>query len=119
MRKKINKYHNRKVLYEGIKFDSKKEAIRYKELKLLEKTHEIAGLSLQPRYELIPKYTDNKGDHIRAVTYIADFTYYDNQLKKQIIEDVKGMQTDVYKIKKKLLEYKLKDNPNVIFKEIK
>lgn len=119
MRMKINKYHNKKIFYEGIKFDSKKEALRYKELRLLERTHEIAGLTLQPRYELVPKYIDNKGNHIRAITYIADFTYYDNKLNKQIIEDVKGMKTDVYKIKKKLLEYELRDNPNVIFKEIK
>lgn len=119
MKKKINKYHNNKIIYDGIKFDSKKEALRYKELKLMERAKEITGLALQPRYELIPKYIDNKGNHIRALTYVADFTYYDNRTKKQIIEDVKGMQTDVYKIKKKLLEYELRNNTNVIFKEIK
>lgn len=42
-----NKYHNKKVIYNGIKFDSKKEMQRYKDLELLESTNYICSLELQ------------------------------------------------------------------------
>ena len=70
---------------------------RYLELKQLEKSGVIAGLELQPKFLLIPK-TEKGG---RAVYYIADFKYTKDG--KMIYEDVKGVQTDVYKLKKKLL----------------
>lgn len=106
---KQNKYHNKKVIVNGIKFDSKKESKRYMQLKLLEKANLINELELQKLFELQPKYTNANGEHIRAITYKADFYYYDNQKKKYIIEDTKGIKTEVYKIKKKMLEYKYKN----------
>lgn len=106
---KANKYHNKKVIVNGIKFDSKKESKRYQQLKILEKANLISELELQKIFELQPKYTNANGEHIRAITYKADFYYYDNQKQKYIIEDTKGVKTEVYKIKKKLLEYKYKD----------
>lgn len=111
-----NKYHNKKIIVDGFKFDSKKEANRYIKLKKMVDTEEISNLKLQPKYELQEKYINNKGEHIRAITYKADFEYLEND--KLIIEDVKGMKTDVYKIKKKLLEYKIKDKKNVEFREV-
>nr|DAL31304.1 MAG TPA_asm: Endonuclease [Caudoviricetes sp.] len=102
---KTNKYHNKKVEFEGIKFDSKKEALRYKELKYLAEKGLIKNLELQKMFELLPKY-DINGRHVRAITYTCDFYYYDTIKNLFVVEDVKGMKTDVYKIKKKMFEYK-------------
>ena len=104
---KQNKYKNKKVVVDGIKFDSKKEANRYLELKLMEDNDYIKDLELQKKFELIPKYEIN-GRKVRAMNYICDFYYYDVLNKKYIVEDVKGMKTQVYKLKKKMFEYKYK-----------
>ena len=108
------KYHNKKILLDGIVFDSKKEAKRYNELRLLEKGKIISNLELQKIFELQPKYVNCIGQHIRAITYIADFYYFDKVYNKWVVEDTKGFKTEVYKIKKKLFEYKY----NLIIKEI-
>lgn len=97
----MNKYNNKKVTIDGIKFDSKKEAKRYQELKLLENANQIRNLSRQVPFELIPKQKDE-----RAVRYIADFVYTDTMTEKVIVEDVKGFKTDVYKLKRKLFKYR-------------
>lgn len=99
------KYHNKKVVYNGIKFDSKKEMKRYVELKLLEKNGAISNLELQPKFLLQPSYINAENKKIRAIYYVADFYYYDNEMKKYVIEDTKGIKTDVYKLKKKMFEY--------------
>jgi hypothetical protein len=99
----MNKYRNVKTLVDGITFDSKKEAKRYSELKILEKAGEISRLRSQPKYLLQPSY-QNGTKKIRAIHYIADFEY-NNKYCETIVEDVKGMKTDVYKLKKKLFEY--------------
>ena len=99
---KQNKYHNKKVIVDNIKFDSKKEARRYNELKLLEKAGIIKNLQRQVKYELQTSFKYN-GKTIRAINYIADFVYEkDGEL---IVEDVKGIKTDIYKLKKKMLLY--------------
>lgn len=105
----MNKYNNKKVTIDGIKFDSKKEAKRYQELKLLENANQIRNLSRQVPFELIPKQKDE-----RAVRYIADFVYTDTMTEKVIVEDVKGYKTDVYKLKRKLFKYRY---PEYIFLE--
>lgn len=101
-----NKYHNTKVIYNGIKFDSKKEMQRYKDLELLESTDYICNLELQKKFLLQEGYTNAKGKKIRPIYYIADFYYYDYIDNKWIVEDTKGVRTEVYKLKKKLFEYK-------------
>lgn len=106
MYKKINKYHNKKVEYNGILFDSKKEMRRYKELELLESTDYIGYLELQKKFLLQEGYINAKGKKIRPIYYIADFYYYDYLENKWVVEDIKGIRTEVYKIKKKLFEYK-------------
>lgn len=111
----MNKYFNKKVLVDGIKFDSKKEAKRYNELKLLKRAGVIKELELQKIFELQPKYINNKGEHIRSITYKADFFYYDKQKEQYIVEDTKGFRTDIYKLKKKLFEYVY---PNLTIEEI-
>ena len=103
-----SKYHNKKV--KG--FDSAKEWRRNQELETLQRAGEISELNRQVPFTLMPSYTisdetTKQGFRtIREIRYIADFTY---RLKngKRIIEDVKGMQTDVFKIKRKLLERKI------------
>ncbi|MDD6906583.1 MAG: DUF1064 domain-containing protein [Finegoldia magna] len=96
-----SKYRAKKAEVDGIKFDSKREAERYCELKLLEKAKEIRNLELQPRFLLQDKFKDKMGTTHRKIEYVADFMYVDKDDKK-IVEDVKGVMTDVYKLKKKL-----------------
>lgn len=95
-----SKYKNKKTIFDGLTFDSQKEARRYKQLKVLEKQGLIQNLRMQVKYELIPK---QKGE--RACFYIADFVYDDIATGETVIEDVKGIRTDVYKIKRKLMLY--------------
>ena len=101
----MNKYHNTKVIIDGIRFDSKKEGERYKELKLLEKMGLIDNLRLQVPFEIQPSFKFN-GKTIRAITYVADFCYLDNVKNKMIIEDTKGYKNQVYLIKRKMMMYK-------------
>lgn len=91
------KYKNKKITVDGIEFDSKKEAKRYGELRLMEKAGEITDLQLQKEYVLIPPQYVNvrtsdgkvkKRCAERAVKYIADFVY--KQDGKTVVEDVKG-----------------------------
>lgn len=96
-----NKYNAKKTVVDGIEFDSIREADRYCELKLLEKAKEIRDLELQPRFLLQDKFKDKMGTTHRKIEYVADFMYIDKDDKK-IVEDVKGMMTGVYKLKKKL-----------------
>ena len=101
----MSKYGNRKTEIDGIKFDSKKEANRYAELKLLQRGGEIDCIRTQPRFELQPAFTDKLGKKHRKIEYVADFYYYDPEVG-YIVEDVKGMLTDIYRLKKKLFLYK-------------
>ena len=100
----MNKYRNRKIIVDGIEFDSKLEAKKYRELKLLEKAGLIKNIRRQVKFELQPKYKKNNKS-IRSINYVADFTYYDVKKGKLIIVDTKGFKTDVYKLKKKMFEY--------------
>ena len=100
-----NKYHNRKT--KG--FDSAKEWRRNQELEIMQRAGEISELNKQVPFVVMPSYTiadETTNRTVREIRYIADFTY---RLKDgtRIIEDVKGIQTDVFKIKRKLLERKI------------
>lgn len=96
-----SKYHARKTTVDGITFDSRREANRYLVLKGMEEEGAIEDLRRQVRYELIPAF-DVDSKHYRPVFYVADFTYTDKEAGEEIVEDVKGMRTDVYKLKSKL-----------------
>lgn len=100
-----SKYHSAKTVVDGIVFDSKREAKRYHELKLMERAGVIKDLQRQVRYELIPAF-DAGGKHYRPATYIADFVYTDVKTGKEIVEDVKGYRPDVYRLKSKLFAYR-------------
>ena len=95
----MSKYHNTKTTLDGITFDSKKEATRYAELKLLSRSGLIQNLRLQVPFELIPKQAGE-----RAVKYIADFVYDENG--ETVVEDTKSEITranPTYILKRKLL----------------
>ena len=100
---KHNKFGNQKTEVDGIKFASRHEANRYIELKYMERAHLISGLQLQKVFTLIGEQRDEKGRILeRPVKYIADFVYKDHN-GKTVVEDAKGLKTDVYKIKRKLM----------------
>lgn len=106
----MNKYHNKKIIYDGIKFDSIKEKNRYIELKLMERAGLIKNLKLQYEFELQPAFTLNN-KKIRKISYIADFYYFDNELNDYVVEDVKSEITKkdkTYCLKKKMFEYRYK-----------
>lgn len=111
-----NKYNAKKIKIDGHTFDSKREAERYCELKLFVKAGEIRNLELQPRFLLQDKFVDKQGNKHRKIEYVADFLYID-KLGRNVVEDVKGVLTDVYKIKKKIFLKKY-DN-QYVFKEIR
>jgi hypothetical protein len=102
------KYHNTKTVADGIKFDSKLEAERYAQLKILERAGIIRKLELQPSFDLLPSFKKN-GKTWRKTVYKADFRYILCEDDTIIIEDVKGSTaviTDVFRLKQKLFEYK-------------
>lgn len=102
------KYHNIKALYNGNVYDSRKEARRAYALDVLVMCGRVSQLERQKKFTLQDGYINNKGEKIRPIIYIADFFYYDHDKKAWIVEDVKSpaTRTDVYKIKKKIFEYK-------------
>ena len=100
----VNKYHNKKTVIDGIKFDSKKESQYYLKLKMLEKAGKIRDLRLQVPFVVLETF--KVGDRTyRKTKYICDFTYYDDKDKLHVI-DVKGFHTNEYQLKKKLMAWK-------------
>ena len=99
-----SKYHAAKTVVDGITFDSKREAKRYGELKLLERAGKIRDLQRQVRVELVPPFNCD-GKHVRGIYYVVDFTYTDSE-GSEVWEDVKGVKTPVYLLKRKLVAYR-------------
>ncbi len=97
----MNKYRNKKVIVDNIRFDSNLEATRYRELKLLQRAKEISNLRLQVPFVLQEGFKKN-GKTYQAIKYIADFVY--EEKGRTIVEDTKGIKTDVFKIKQKIFE---------------
>lgn len=108
----MSKYHAKKTVVDGIVFDSLKEARRYGVLKALEKAGKISGLRRQVEFLLIPEQREpdtigkrggiHKGKLLeRKVVYVADFTYLEGD--EYIVEDVKGMRTPEYVLKRKMM----------------
>jgi hypothetical protein len=94
----MSKYHSVKTTVEGIRFDSKREAARYVELRTLLAAGCIQKLELQPEFQLVVSTGKSVGK------YRADFRYYDVDKLEWIVEDVKGVRTPVYRLKKKIVE---------------
>lgn len=101
----MRKYRNKKVTVDGLTFDSKLEARRYQELKLLERAGEIEELRTQVKYTLIPSQKLDNRVVERAVTYTADFVYRLKSSGETVVEDTKGMKTDKYILKRKMMLY--------------
>lgn len=99
------KYGNKKVTVEGKTFDSKREATRYLELLMMQKSGEITGLDTQVPFELLPVQRDTVTNKVaeRAVKYVADFVYYKDGEK--VVEDTKGYKTPDYILKRKMMLY--------------
>ncbi len=106
--RKPNKYGAIPTTVDGIRFASKREARHYSELKLRERAGEIRELELQPIYLLTIWHHPISEDHpLKCTTvgkYIADFRYWDVARNQRVVEDVKGMETQLFKLKKKLVE---------------
>jgi hypothetical protein len=90
------KYHNQPVEVDGQRFDSKKEANRWAELRLMEKAGLIRALRRQVKFPL------TVNGHL-VCTYIADFVYEDVEKGREIVEDAKGVRTPAYRIKRELI----------------
>lgn len=111
---KKSKYGNRKVVCDGIKFDSEREAARFAELKVLQAMGKIRNLRLQANFTLVEGYTTIEGERIKPMVYKADFTYERATVPDQNgtvywlreVEDAKGMKTKDYLLKKKLMQEK-------------
>jgi hypothetical protein len=101
----MNKYGARKISFDGFAFDSKKEAARWQELRLMLRAGVIDDLRRQVPFELIPRQMDGKRVSERAVNYIADFVYTENG--RTVVEDVKSpaTRTPEYIIKRKLMRW--------------
>lgn len=110
----MSKYHSKRVVWNGMTFDSKKELNRYQELLLLQRAGKILGLARQQRYEIIPEHREpdtvgkrggvKRGKVIeRARYYVADFVYYDPKTEELTVEDCKGYRTAEYRLKKALM----------------
>ena len=101
----MSKYYSKKVIIDGIPFDSKKEGNYYLKLKMLLKAGAIKDLELQKEFILQDSFKLNNKT-IRKIKYKADFSYVSTSDDKLHIVDVKGFKTEVYRLKKKLFEYK-------------
>lgn len=109
-----SKYGANKTVIDGIEFDSKREAKRWTELKLLERAGVIRDLDRQVKFVLIPAQREadtigargaiRKGKIIeRECAYVADFVYIDTETGETVVEDTKGFKTKDYIIKRKLM----------------
>lgn len=121
-KKEPNKYHAEKITIDGETFDSRKEARRWQDLRLLEKAGEISDLRRQIKYTLIPTQREapivTKTGKIKPgkliekeVSYVADFVYQDAHTGETIVEDVKGYRDPgsagykVFVLKRKMMLY--------------
>jgi hypothetical protein len=100
----MSKFGNKKVLVDGIWFDSKKEAKRYQDLKLLQAAKLIRNLMLQQVFDLAHSVVI-QGRKRPPLRYKADFTYFDDRQQGAfVVEDCKGFKTEGYKIKRHLMK---------------
>ena len=128
-RKKGSKYNNKTVVYNGIKFVSKKEGQRYLFLKKAEEDGKISELQTQVKFELIPPIKEEYIEHLKtkdktkvrtlqlAINYISDFTYIKDGL--MVIEDVKASPKVIpsdFKLKEKMFFWRYGNRIRRVFK---
>ena len=114
MAKRKAKYGSKKVTFDGLEFDSKKEMYRYIRLKSMLEEGLISDLRLQVPYEIIPAVYEEETVQLktkvktvtkcvqRAAYYVADFVYKDKD-GNEVVEDAKGMRTEKYLLKTKMM----------------
>lgn len=114
MAKRKAKYGSKKVTFDGLEFDSKKEMYRYIRLKSMQEEGLISDLCMQVPYEIIPAVYEEETVQLktkvkivtkcvqRAAYYVADFVYKDKD-GNEVVEDAKGMRTEKYLLKKKMM----------------
>lgn len=101
--KRQHKYRAKPCVIEGIRFASQREGRRFLELRMLEKAGEIRELELQPRFPLYALRASN-GEVIKVADYVADFQFREGRDGALVVEDVKGMPTETYRLKKRIFE---------------
>lgn len=112
-----SKYHAYKATINDITFDSLDESRFYIHLlRRMKEQGDIKKFDMQVPFELIPSYTKN-GHKIRRMDYVADFVIYYADGHKEVI-DVKGIETEVFKLKKKIFEYRYKDLSLICYKYV-
>lgn len=97
-----SKYGNQTCAVDGITFDSKREAARYSVLSQRQRAGEIMNLRIQVPFVIVPAARIN-GKAVRERRYIADFVY-DMPHGLTVVEDSKGMQTPMYRLKRQLMK---------------
>lgn len=97
-----HKFNAKATVVDGIRFHSLAEAGRYGELKLLERAGVITDLVLQPKLVICEAATLN-GKRLREIAYYADFSYFDREKGEVVYEDVKGYDTPVSKLKRRIV----------------
>ena len=98
-----HKYNAKKTVVYGVAFASKAEAAAYGQLKISQEQGLISDLQLQPRFLLQGSFKDSAGVTHRAIYYVADFSF--KRDGRTVVVDVKGMETDTWKLKKKMFLY--------------
>lgn len=112
----MTKYHSKQVIVNGIKFQSKLEGTRYQQLLWLLDADEISDLKLQPEFQIFEGYTDAvTGEKHRSRYYVGDFKYVDTKSHQTIVEDTKGVETDVFKLKWEIVQEKY---PEYMFRKL-
>lgn len=99
-----NKFHARRTELDGYQFDSQAEARRYRTLRLLERAGEIRDLEVHPpSVTLLPAFRDRWGRSYRAISYRADFRYW--QGDQEVVEDVKGVAARDFSLRRRLFQH--------------
>ncbi len=101
--KRQHKYKAKACVVDGIRFHSQREAARYLDLRLMEKAGEIRELELQPKFPLYVCRRQN-GELVQFAVYVADFRYREGRDGVLIVEDVKGVTTQAFAIKRRAFE---------------
>lgn len=118
MKQIIQKYRNKKTKIQGITFDSKLEANVYLKILELQKSYDFK-FELQPKYVLLEKFRFN-GKAVREISYVADFLIYVDNAKEytEYVIDTKGIETPVFKMKRKMFQKKFNQDI-ILIKSVK
>src|SRR3990167_10666612 len=113
----MTKYHSRwTICRKGHNHQSKREADACGVLDLLEHARKVKDIKYQPAFTLQEGFIGLDGKKVRAITYTADFSFYDKEQRKFRVVDIKGFSTPVFAMKRKMFYYKIK-NKSIMLEE--